>query len=92
MHGFALNLDVDLRHFDLIVPCGIKEHPVTSLAELVGSARSVRDVALSLGPHLCAALELEVEPVTDLAQADLEDVEAAVFASTAAARPSEARP
>ena len=32
LHGFALNVDPDLGWFDRIVPCGIREHPVTSLA------------------------------------------------------------
>ena len=32
LHGFALNVDPDLVWFDRIVPCGISEHPVTSLA------------------------------------------------------------
>jgi lipoyl(octanoyl) transferase len=31
-HGVALNVDPDLRHFDGIVPCGIRQHGVTSLA------------------------------------------------------------
>ncbi len=32
MHGFALNVDPDLSFFDRMVPCGISEHGVTSLA------------------------------------------------------------
>jgi lipoyl(octanoyl) transferase len=37
-HGVALNLDPDLEHFDGIVPCGISEFGVTSLAGLGVSA------------------------------------------------------
>ena len=33
-HGLALNVDPDLSHFSGIVPCGIREHGVTSLAAL----------------------------------------------------------
>ena len=33
-HGVALNLDPDLSHFQGIVPCGIREHGVTSLWDL----------------------------------------------------------
>ena len=34
MHGFSVNLDPDLSHFGGIVPCGIEEFGVTSLAQL----------------------------------------------------------
>ena len=34
MHGFSVNLSPDLAHFDGIVPCGIADHGVTSLADL----------------------------------------------------------
>jgi len=37
-HGFALNLDPDLRHFDWIHPCGIRDLGVTSMRVLLGEA------------------------------------------------------
>ena len=33
-HGFSINVDPDLSHFQGIVPCGITEHGVTSLVDL----------------------------------------------------------
>ncbi len=44
-HGFALNLDPDLSHFALIVPCGIPDAGVTSLAALTGRSPSPRAAA-----------------------------------------------
>jgi lipoyl(octanoyl) transferase len=45
LHGFALNVTTDMSGFELIVPCGIADHGVTSIAALTGSAPSVRGVA-----------------------------------------------
>lgn len=36
-HGFALNMNTDLSYYRHIVPCGIAEHPVTSMQELLGT-------------------------------------------------------
>lgn len=36
MHGLALNINPDLSHFDLIVPCGFNDRSVTSLCQLLG--------------------------------------------------------
>jgi lipoyl(octanoyl) transferase len=46
-HGVALNLDPDLSHFSGIVPCGVRAHGVTSLADL-GIAASMADVDVAL--------------------------------------------
>jgi lipoyl(octanoyl) transferase len=40
-HGFALNLAPELSHFDLIIPCGIADKGVTSLARLLPSPPSM---------------------------------------------------
>ena len=36
MHGFALNVNTDLRYFDHIIPCGIPDKKVTSIKEELG--------------------------------------------------------
>jgi lipoyl synthase len=43
-HGFALNVHTDLTMFDHIVPCGIRDRGVTSMAALLGAAPEMRDV------------------------------------------------
>ncbi|MFT3785381.1 MAG: lipoyl(octanoyl) transferase LipB [Tepidisphaeraceae bacterium] len=36
LHGLALNVTTDLRYFDLIVPCGLQNRPVTNLKRTAG--------------------------------------------------------
>jgi lipoic acid synthetase len=43
-HGFALNVDPDLGMFGHIVPCGIRDRGVTSMAALLGDAPELRAV------------------------------------------------
>ncbi len=46
-HGISLNVEPDLSHFDGIVPCGIREHGVTSLVDL-GLPITMHDVDQAL--------------------------------------------
>ena len=46
-HGVSLNIEPDLSHFGGIVPCGVRQHGVTSLADL-GVPASMADVDVAL--------------------------------------------
>lgn len=44
LHGVALNVSPDMTHFSCIVPCGISDRPVVSLAELLGESVDMAEV------------------------------------------------
>jgi lipoyl(octanoyl) transferase len=46
-HGISINVDPDLTHFEGIVPCGIRDHGVTSLVDL-GLPVSMADLDVAL--------------------------------------------
>lgn len=56
LHGFALNVDPDLRHYDAIVPCGITDAEATSVRRELGSAppmsEAKRDIAAAFSHAL----------------------------------------
>lgn len=55
-HGFALNVDPDLAMFDHIVPCGIRDRGVTSMAHVLEAAPPMRDVADAIVAAVAAHL------------------------------------
>lgn len=44
MHGFALNINPDMRYFGGIIPCGINDKPVTSLAQEMTEPPAMEEV------------------------------------------------
>jgi len=52
-HGFALNVAPDRRHFDLIVPCGIRGYGVTSLTEVTRGSYRVFEVVPPVVAAFC---------------------------------------
>jgi len=59
-HGFALNVNIDLDYFDLIIPCGITSKPVTSMVNEVGQPLSLQDVAHSVSRNFGVVFESQV--------------------------------
>ncbi|OZV84587.1 lipoate--protein ligase B [Micromonospora echinospora] len=51
-HGFSINCDCDLTHFDRIVPCGIRDAGVTSLSAELGRPVTVADALPVVERHL----------------------------------------
>ncbi|MCN0153417.1 lipoyl(octanoyl) transferase LipB [Salinispora arenicola] len=52
LHGFSLNCDCDLTYYDRIVPCGIRDAGVTSLAAELGRPVTVADALPVVERHL----------------------------------------
>ena len=59
-HGFALNVTTNLEHFSWIVPCGIADRGVTSMARLRGGALRLEEVAESVVRHFAAVFNRTV--------------------------------
>ena len=59
-HGFALNVNVDLDYFNLIVPCGITSKPVTSMAKQLGQELLSQEVAHSVSRNFGMVFESQM--------------------------------
>lgn len=60
MHGFALNVNTDLRYFEYIIPCGIKDKAVTSLKRELEKEVNAEEVKEKIKKHFQDVFEAEL--------------------------------
>jgi len=59
MHGFAFNVNTNMSHFQLIVPCGIADRGVTSLEMLTGETQDYKRVTELVAAYFCKVFGYE---------------------------------
>jgi lipoyl(octanoyl) transferase len=59
-HGFAFNVNTDLRYFDCIVPCGLRDKGVTSLQKLLGRPVEMEEVIERVARQFGRVFEVEM--------------------------------
>ena len=65
LHGFALNVDLDLRPFAYIVPCGLADRGVTSLRQECARPVAFHDVERAVIENVASIFEADMEGVCD---------------------------
>jgi lipoyl(octanoyl) transferase len=60
MHGFAFNINADLSYFNHIVPCGIDDKAVTSMAQELGKALDMEEVKQKLKGQIATLFSMQL--------------------------------
>ena len=60
MHGFAMNVNTDLKYFNHINPCGFVDKGVTSLEKELGHEVDIEQVKAQIVKHLAEKLKIEI--------------------------------
>ena len=61
MHGFALNVNTDLRYFEYIVPCGIQDKAVTSIDRELGFQVDMNEIKEYTKKHFMDVFDVEIK-------------------------------
>ena len=59
MHGFAFNVNTDMKYFDYIIPCGIKGKQVTSLEQELGQKVNIEEVKDRIKKHFSEVFDCQ---------------------------------
>lgn len=71
-HGFALYVDPIMSHFDLIVPCGLRDRGIVGMRQLLGAPVEMDAVRQAVAEHFALVFDVELDEVS-LAELGLED-------------------
>ncbi len=63
-HGFALNCNPDLSHFDFINPCGLNPGSMTSITRVLGKPTSADEIKNSITAHLGTRIGIDFSSVS----------------------------
>ena len=63
-HGFALYVDPIMSHFDLIVPCGLRDKGIIGMRQLLGEPVNMEAVRQAVARHFAVVFDVNLEPVT----------------------------
>lgn len=59
IHGLALNVNTDIRYFEYIIPCGIRDKQVTSLHKELGKEVDINEVKQKMSKHFAEVFQCE---------------------------------
>jgi lipoyl(octanoyl) transferase len=65
-HGFALNVNADLKYFELIVPCGLRSRPITSMEKELGRKLPLEEVAHAVSRNFGLVFQSQMLWLDDL--------------------------